>query len=97
MDATNDHFGWRQLRAFAMSTSVGREGPLPSRNRRIPVVRQPVARRVFPGEVAEIAGKIAHGVIGGQEVVGDGQYENRGEFGTVSIIAERPIPRLTGP
>lgn len=53
--------------------------------------------RLPPGEVTEIAGKIAHGAIEDLEVVGDGQYEMRGEFGTVSIIAERPILRLKGP
>lgn len=49
------------------------------------------------GEVTEIAGEIAHGAIEDLYVVGDGQYEIRGEFGTVSISAERPILRLKGP
>jgi hypothetical protein len=45
-------------------------------------------------EVTEIAGKIGHGRILGLGVVSDGHYEIRGEFGTVSIDAERPILRL---
>ena len=37
------------------------------------------------------------GAIAGSGIVGHSQYEIRGEFGTVSIIAERSTPRLEGP
>ena len=47
-----------------------------------------------PGDIIEIAGKIGHGAITDLSVVGDGRYEIRGDFGTVSISAERPILRL---
>ena len=50
--------------------------------------------RLPDGEVTEIAGKIGHGLILDLGVVRDGRYEIRGEFGTVSIDAERPILRL---
>ena len=49
------------------------------------------------GEPSEIAGEIPPGAISDLRVVDDGRYEIRGEFGTVSIIAERPILRLKGP
>lgn len=50
--------------------------------------------RLPVGEVTEIAGKISHGLMLDLGVVSDGRYEIRGEFGTVSIDAERPILRL---
>lgn len=50
--------------------------------------------RLPVGEVIELSGKIGHGVILDLSVVGDGRYEIRGEFGTVSINAERPILKL---
>ena len=48
-------------------------------------------------EVIEIAGKLGHGVIDDLNVLDDGRYAISGEFGTVSVIAERPILRLKGP
>lgn len=49
------------------------------------------------GEPVEIAKELGHGAIADLAVVGDGRYALRGDFGTVSIIAERPILRLAGP
>ena len=48
-------------------------------------------------EVLEIAGKLGHGAIDDLNVLDDGRYAISGEFGTVSVIAERPILRLKGP
>jgi hypothetical protein len=48
-------------------------------------------------QVAEIADKLAHGAISDLYVLDDGRYAISGEFGTVSVIAERPILRLKGP
>ena len=48
-------------------------------------------------EVLEIAGKLGHGAIDDLNVLDDGRYAINGEFGTVSVIAERPILRLKGP
>ena len=48
-------------------------------------------------EVLEITGKIGHGAINDLNVLDDGRYAIIGEFGTVSVIAERPILRLKGP
>ncbi|MDJ0750081.1 MAG: hypothetical protein QNJ11_11385 [Woeseiaceae bacterium] len=50
-----------------------------------------------PRQLYEIIGKIGHGAIEDLTVSGDGCYEIRGEFGTVSVRAERPILRLKGP
>ena len=49
------------------------------------------------GEVAEISGKLGLGAISDLVVLDDGRYAISGEFGTVSIVAERPILRLKGP
>ena len=49
------------------------------------------------GEVAEIAGNLGLGAISDLTVSDDGRYAISGEFGTVSIVAERPILRLKGP
>ena len=49
------------------------------------------------GEVAEIAGNIGLGAISDLTVSDDGRYAISGEFGTVSIVAERPILRHKGP
>lgn len=49
------------------------------------------------GEVAEISGKLGPGAISDLVVLDDGRYAISGEFGTVSIVAERPILRLKGP
>ncbi len=40
---------------------------------------------------------IGHGAITGMQRCADGRYELYGEFGTVSIEAERPVMRLKGP
>ena len=48
------------------------------------------------GEVAEIAAKLGLGAISDLEVLDDSRYAISGEFGTVSIAAERPILRLKG-
>ena len=48
-------------------------------------------------EVIEIADKLPHGAIADLIVLENGQYAISGEFGTVSINAERPILRLKGP
>ena len=49
------------------------------------------------GEVAEISGKLGPGAISDLVVLDDGRYAISVEFGTVSIVAERPILRLKGP
>lgn len=46
------------------------------------------------GEVIDIVEELAHGAISDLDVLDDGRYAIRGEFGTVSVIAERPILRL---
>lgn len=48
-------------------------------------------------KVIEIAEKLPHGAISDLCVLDDGRYAISGEFGTVSINAERPILRLKGP
>jgi len=48
------------------------------------------------GEVAEIAANLGLGAISELTVSDDGHYAISGEFGTVSIVAERPILRLKG-
>lgn len=48
-------------------------------------------------EVAEITGQLGHGSISDLVVLDDGRYAISGEFGTVSLVAERPILRLKGP
>jgi len=55
------------------------------------------ADQVDGSEVVEIAEKIGHGAIADLAVLENGQYLISGEFGTVSINAERPILRLKGP
>ena len=47
-------------------------------------------------EVIEITEKLSHGTISDLSVLDDGRYAISGEFGTVSVIAERPILRLKG-
>ena len=49
------------------------------------------------GSVAEVAATIGHGAISGLSRLGDGQYEINGDFGKVSINAERPLLKLKGP
>jgi hypothetical protein len=48
------------------------------------------------GEVIDIVEELANGAIGDLDVLDDGRYAISGEFGTVSVIAERPILRLKG-
>ncbi len=50
-----------------------------------------------PRQLSEIIKDIGIGSIDDLSVSGDGRYEIRGEFGTVSVSAERPILRLKGP
>jgi len=47
-------------------------------------------------ELVEIARTFEHGAVEDLCVLDDGRYEISGEFGTVSINAERPILRLKG-
>ena len=49
------------------------------------------------GKVVEIARKLPHGAITDLVVLDNGRYAISGEFGTVSVNAERPILRLKGP
>lgn len=48
------------------------------------------------GHPADVARHLGLGAIQGLRVLKDGYYEIDGEFGTVSISAERPILRLKG-
>ncbi len=48
-------------------------------------------------QLSEFIEDIGIGAIEDLSVSGDGCYEIRGEFGTVSVNAERPILRLKGP
>ncbi len=48
-------------------------------------------------QLTEIVADLGLGAIEDLNVSGDGCYEIRGEFGTVSVNAERPILRLKGP
>lgn len=50
-----------------------------------------------PRQLVDIIAELRHGAIEDLAVSGDGCYEIRGEFGTVSVTAERPILRLKGP
>jgi len=50
-----------------------------------------------PRQLAEFTTDIGIGAIEDLTVSGDGCYEIRGEFGTVSVNAERPILKLKGP
>ena len=46
--------------------------------------------------LAELAEQLGHGAISDLVVLDAGRYAISGEFGTVSVIAERPILRLKG-
>ena len=48
-------------------------------------------------QASEIINVLGHGAIEDLSVSGDGCYEIRGEFGTVSLQAERPLLRLKAP
>ncbi len=45
-------------------------------------------------DVVEIAGQLGHGAIDDLSVSGEGRYEINGEFGNVSLNAERPVLKL---
>jgi hypothetical protein len=45
----------------------------------------------------ELVARLGHGVIESLQRQEDGRYEIKGEFGTVCIVAERPLLRLKGP
>jgi hypothetical protein len=49
------------------------------------------------GELADIAANIGHGAISEFRRCADAGYEINGEFGTVSVDAERPLLRLRTP
>jgi hypothetical protein len=49
------------------------------------------------GKPVDIVGDLEHGAIADLAVVDEGRYALRGDFGTVSVIAERPVLKLTGP
>lgn len=48
-------------------------------------------------EPGDAVGRLGHGAIAGMRRFADGRYEIRGEFGAVTIDAERPVLRLKGP
>ena len=48
-------------------------------------------------DINALVNKLGHGAITGLQRRGDGRYEIRGDFGTVTIEAERPVLRLKGP
>lgn len=52
------------------------------------------ADAVDSNEVIEMTRKLSHGAINDLYVPEDGRYAICGEFGTVSVISERPILRL---
>lgn len=47
--------------------------------------------------VPEAAERLRHGAIEGLRRREDGRYEISGDFGTVVIVAERPLLKLKGP
>ncbi len=52
---------------------------------------------VLSTDLVEITRELRHGAIVDLCVTGEGRYEISGEFGNVSIIAERPVLKLQGP
>jgi hypothetical protein len=48
-------------------------------------------------DISAFVSRLGHGAIAGLQRRGDGRYEIRGDFGTVTIEAERPVMRLKGP
>ena len=48
-------------------------------------------------DTSHLVSRLGHGAITGMQRRADGRYELRGEFGTVSVEAERPVLRLKGP
>jgi len=49
------------------------------------------------GEPSTVVAGLGSGRIGGMRLTADGQYEIKGEFGTVVVHAERPLLRLKAP
>ena len=47
--------------------------------------------------IGDAVSRLGHGAISGMQRLADGRYEIRGEFGAVTIEAERPVLRLKGP
>ena len=47
-------------------------------------------------DIRTVLGQLGHGAIDGLQRRGDGRYEMRGDFGVVTIEAERPVMRLKG-
>ena len=50
-----------------------------------------------PGSISNVAAMIGHGAIKGLQKLRDGCYEIIGDFGSVQIVAERPLLKLKGP
>jgi hypothetical protein len=48
-------------------------------------------------DISATLGRLGHGAITGLQRRGDGRYEILGDFGTVTVEAERPVLRLKGP
>lgn len=48
------------------------------------------------GKPVDMIGKLGHGAIRELTVVDEGRYALCGDFGTLSVNAERPVLRLTG-
>ncbi|HSN51820.1 MAG TPA: hypothetical protein VLS87_04775 [Woeseiaceae bacterium] len=47
-------------------------------------------------DIRAFVSRLGHGAISGMQRYDDGRYELQGEFGTVTIEAERPVLRLKG-
>lgn len=50
-----------------------------------------------PTSMTETVDSLGHGAITGLKRHADGRYEIIGEFGSVFVVAERPLLRLKGP
>jgi hypothetical protein len=66
------------------------------------IIEFPICEQVIVGDdtsssKAELVERLGHGVIEGLQRHQDGRYEINGEFGTVIVVAERPLLRLKGP
>ena len=48
-------------------------------------------------DISTFVSRLGHGAITGFQRRADGRYEIQGDFGTVTIEAERPVMRLKGP
>jgi hypothetical protein len=63
------------------------------------IIEFPICEQVIVGDdtsssKAELVECLGHGVIEGLQRHQDGRYEINGEFGTVFVVAERPLLRL---